>query len=205
MSYTRVTVLSAVLFACGVVQASTKVDIAFKGKTDLHYTDVCTDKGTAYKDYVFNYGQFECSPKFSEYGGVPLIKELKDYCDSKVQYDPVTGKVIDLKISYGEFNFNQLLNVLTERYGKGVDISSNAFTDPKLNIYYEWKDARGGRILLHTSSVSYVPEGKIFPVVSRYCTVLSIETKEMNALRDAMEKKSEAINKNRIRSNASKL
>lgn len=195
---------SLVLFCTGL-SAATKVDVSFKGKTELHYTDVCVNKGIPYRGRIFNYDQFECSPKFVEYGGVSLIKQMNDYCDSKVEYDPETGKLIALGINYDEDNFDNVLTVLTERYGKAIDKSSKNFTDPKLNVGFEWKDSKGGYVMLGMSSVTQVQEGRISPIVMRYCTTLTIGTKAMTNLRNAMEKKSEAVYKNKIKSNASKL
>ena len=181
------------------------MDIDFKGKKSLHYSDVCLGKGEAYTDLIFNYGQLICRPNFKEYGGVPLIAEMKDGCDSKVEYDPLTGKVIRLDINYKEYSFHNVMNVLSEKYGKPVDKSSNTFVDVNKNVMYEWVDSKGGYITLRTNSVNDFKKGAISPTVLRYCTVLSIRTREMQNMYDAMERKSDDVRKSKIKTDAGKL
>ena len=194
------------IFVGGVCFAgNAKVDIEFKGKKSLHYSDVCLGKGEVYTDLLFNFGQFVCKPNFKEYGGVPLIAEMKDGCDSKVEYDPLTGKLIDFDISYAESSFYEVMNVLSEKYGKPEDESKNAYVDTKKNLMYRWEDSKGGWIFLTMNSVHYFKKGHISPTVVRYCTVLSIRTREMQNLRDAMERKSDDIRKSKIKNNANKL
>ena len=136
---------------------------------------------------------------------MPLIENKGDYCDSEVFYDPLSSKLVSLAIKYDEYLFDKLNAVLTEKYGKALIKSEKTFTDPKLNVQHEWKDSNGGRILLGMSSVSKIPEGRLLPVVVRYCSYLKIETKEMsNSFELWMSRKDEQY-KNKLKSNASKL
>lgn len=204
VSFLKYIILFTSLLTCIGSNASTKVDVSFMGKTDLYYTDICFDKGVLYEGVFYN-GLYRCSPKFNEYGGMPLIKNSGDRCDSEVFYDPASGKVLSLEIKYDEYLFNKLDLVLAEKYGKGLSKSEKTFTDPKLNVKHEWKDSKGGRILLGMSSESKVPEGRLLPVVVRYCAYLKIQTKEMNNSFNLWMNRKDEQYKNKLKSNASKL
>lgn len=204
VSYSKIILFPMVLLTCIGSNAHTKVDVAFKGKTDLYYTDVCANKGTIYEG-VFYRGLYTCSLKFNEYGGLPLIKNNGEICDSEVFYEPASGKLINLKLSYDEYHFDNLIAIISERYGKGVYNSEKNSIDPKLGVKYEWSDAKGGRILLGVHSETKIPEGRLLPVVVRYCAFLTIKTKEMNNSFDLWWKGKDEQYKNKVKSNASKL
>ena len=192
--------LSQVTFA-----SNTKVDIEFKGKKSLHISDVCKEIGKPYRSIVLNYGQLECTPNFKDYGGVPLITEKKDSCDSTFEYEPSSGKLVRLEIKYEQNSFNKVLSVLSEKYGKPLFKSHTTFTDKLLNDSYTWEDSKGSYINLRLGSVAYFKEGSLVRTVERYCTVLDIRTIEMQNLYEAMRLKTEALQKNAIKENASKL
>lgn len=185
--------------------SKTKVEIEFKGKKSLHISDVCKEIGKPYTSLVFNYGQLECTPNFKDYGGVPLITEKKDSCDSSLEYEPSSGKLVRLEIKYEQSSFNQVLSVLTEKYGKPLFKSNKISTDKLLNDSYVWEDSKGSYINLRLGSVTYFKEGYILGTIERYCTVLDIRTIEMQNLYEAMRLKAEALRKNKIKENASKL
>lgn len=194
------------LIYCGLsVAGNAKVDIEFKGKKSLQYIDVCAGKGEPFRSALFNVGQFECKPNFKEYGGVQLIAQMNDNCDSKIQYDPSTGKVIALDLNYEESSFSRVLNILKEKYGEPADKSNKVFVNPALNVLYQWGDSKGSYINLHIGSVEQLKKGSLNPTVIRYCTILNIRTKEMLDLGSEMDNKREISNKRKIKSDADKL
>lgn len=194
------------LFLCGTTFANNaKVDIEFRGKKSIHISDVCKDIGKPHSSIVFDYGQLECTPNFKDYGGVALIAEKKDSCDSRLEYEPSSGKLVRLHIHYEQNSFDKVLNVLSEKYGKPAFKTEKIFTDKLLNDSYEWKDAKGSYITLSLNAVSYFKEGSLVRTVERYCTVLNIRTIEMQNLYETMRQNAEVSRKNKLKENASKL
>jgi len=194
------------LSLCGTTFANNaKVDIEFKGKKSIQISDVCKDIGKPYSKIVFDYGQLECTPNFKDYGGVPLTTEKKDSCDTIFEYEPTSGKLVNLEIKYEQNSFDRVLNVLSEKYGKPTFRTHKTSSDKILNEIYEWEDTKGGFISLRQDSVSYFKEGSLVRTVERYCTVLTIRTHEMKKLLESMRLKSEDSSKKSIREQAKKL
>jgi len=194
------------LILCGTTFANNaKVDIEFKGKKSILISDVCKNIGKPYSSIIFDYGQLECTPNFNEYGGIPLISEKKDSCDSKIEYEPTSGKLVKFEIKYERNSFDNVLNVLAEKYGKPTYRDVKISSDKSLNGIYEWEDAKGGYISLSLNAVAYFKEGSLVRTVERYCTVLNIRTHEMKNLFETMRVKSENSIKKSIIENAKKL
>ena len=192
--------LSEVTFA-----GNAKVDIEFKGKKSIHISEVCKEIGKPYSSNVFNYGQLECTPNFKEYGGVPLITVKNDICDSRLEYEPSSGKLIRLEIKFERNSLERVLSVLSEKYGKPVYTKFHTFVDKTLENSYEWEDAKGSYITLRLASVVNYKDGYLSYKVERYCTVLQLQTIEMQNITEAMKLKSEASSRNQIKEDASKL
>lgn len=194
------------LILCGTTFANNaKVDIEFKGKKSILISDVCKEIGKPYSGIVFDYGQLECTPNFKEYGGVPLTTERNDSCDSKIEYEPNSGKIVRLEIKYEKYSFDTILNVLAEKYGQPAYRTHKTYSDKSLNDIYEWEDSKGGFISLRLNSVAYFKEGSLVRTVERSCTVLNLRTNEMKNLLESMRVKSENLSKKSIRENAKKL
>jgi len=194
------------LFLCGTTFANNaKVDIEFKGKKSIHISDVCKDIGKPYSKIVFDYGQLECTPNFKDYGGVALIAERNDSCDSRLEYEPSSRKLVRLDIHYEQNSFDRVLSILSEKYGKPVFKTEKIFRDKLLNDSYEWNDAKGSYITFSLNAVSYFKEGSLIRTVERYCTVLSIRTIEMQKLYETMRQNAEESRKDKLKKDASKL
>lgn len=217
-------ILSIAIFWSGNSFAGTsKVDIEFKGKKSVRHTEVCSDPGTrlaledslvqtlASMDVFIDYDQYQCYPNFSEYGGIKLIQKKNDDCDSKLEFDLTSGIISNLKISYDKNSYNYILKILKEKYGsdKPGEIKWRDITVKT----HEWEDSKKGRIRLTEVERVYTHRSdRIFPDISRSCSILEIKTSAMHELKIKMEaeKKNKIlkeieIENNHLKSKANKL
>ena len=217
-------VLFIAIFWSGISFAGTsKVDIEFKGKKSVHHTEVCSDPGTrlpledslvqtlASMDLFIDYGQYQCYPNFSEYGGIKIIQKKNDDCDSKLDFDPISGMITNLKISYEKNSYSQIFKILKEKYGsdKPGEIKWRDITVKT----HEWEDSKKGLIRLTEVERVYTHRSdRISPDISRSCSILEIKTSAMHALTIKMEaeKKKKILKEldaenNDLKSNANKL
>ncbi len=130
------------------------MDVEFKGKKSVRHTEVCSDPGKrlhledrivqalARMDVFVDYGQYQCYPNFLEYGGIELVQKKDDECDSKLDFDPISGKISNLKISYEENSYGQIFKILKEKYGfdKPGEIKWRDITVKT----HEWEDSKKG-------------------------------------------------------------
>lgn len=213
----------AIFWSGNSFAGTSKVDIEFKGKKSVRHTEVCSDPGTrlpledslvqtlASMDVFIDYGQYQCYPNFSEYGGIKLIQKKNDGCDSKLDFDPRSGMISNLKISYDENSYSHILKILKEKYGsdKPGEIEWRDITVKT----HEWKDDKKGRIRLTEVERVYIHRSdRIIPDVSRSCSILEIKTSAMHELTIKMkiEKKKKIskeieIENNDLKSKANKL
>jgi hypothetical protein len=185
---------------------NTKTEIEFKGKKSLHYSEVCAEKGEKKnilefrKDSSFFWHDvYSCHPNFTEYGGEPLIKQQNRSCDSSIEYEPISGKVIRILISYQTSSFEKILETVSEKYGKPIISLRKDSPFPEKN--YTWKDNKGGYIFLSLTKELNINTKED----ARYCSTLSINTYVMQKLLIDIDGKIEAVRKNKIKNDSEKL
>lgn len=198
--------------------ASSKVDIEFKGKKSIRHTEVCSGPGTPFPaedriaqalarlDVFIDYGQYQCYPNFSEYGGLKLIQKKNDRCDSKIDLDPISGKISNLKINYDKNSYEYILEILREKYGPEKP-GKIELRDISVKTH-EWKDDKKGFIrLTEIERVHIHRSDRIVPDISRSCSVLEIKTSAMHELKVKMEieKKNKILKEIEIENNNLKI
>lgn len=212
-------VLFVAIFSSGNSFAEiSKVDIEFKGKKSVRHTEVCSTPGTrlaledsliqtlANMDVFIDYGQYQCYPNFSEYGGIKMIQRNNDGCDSKLDFDPISGLISNLKINYDKNSYNYIFKILKEKYGSDK-LGEIKWRDITVKTH-EWKDSKKGRIrLTELERVYNHRSDRIFPEISRSCSVLEIKTSVMNELTIKMEaeKKKKISNEIEVENNDLKI
>jgi hypothetical protein len=182
-------------------------DIEFKGKKTLNYKEICSGKGDKFADEKFgNKGQYVCKPNFKSYAGENLISEKNDGCDSAIEYDPVSGRVVDMYLRYPVDSSEKLLEVLTEKYGETKNQLQDIHVDKSLNFEYSWlgkSSISGGFIRLSKEAVLKTNNGT--SQVVRRCTTLRIMTSTMMDDSISMRERYDENKKRIIKNEASKL
>jgi hypothetical protein len=175
-------------------------EILFKGKSAINYKDVCNGNGEKYKENDIDYkGQYICKPNFRSYAGVQLIVEKNDACDSAIEYDAETGWVIRMYLRYPEQASEDLLNVLSEKYGNTRNLLENFYVDEFLNFSYNWVDERAGSLSLKKEVV------KNNNSIVRRCTTLRIHTRKMGDSSVILRDRYESNKRNRLKKEANRL
>jgi hypothetical protein len=182
-------------------------DIEFKGKKTLNYKEICSGKGEKYADEKFgNKGQYVCKPNFKSYAGESLISERNDGCDSAIEYDSVSGRVVDMFLRYPNDSAEKLLEVLTEKYGETKNQLQDIYVDKSLNFEYSWlgkSSISGGFIRLSKEAVVKTINGN--SQVVRRCTTLRIMTSTMMDDSISMRERYDGDKKRILKNEASKL
>jgi hypothetical protein len=185
-------------------------DIEFKGKKTLNYKEICSGKGEKYTDEKFgfsiNKGQYVCKPNFKTYAGENLISERNDGCDSAIEYDSVSGRVVDMYLRYPIDSSEKLLEVLTEKYGETKNQRQDIDVDKSLNFEYSWvgkSNISSGFIRLSKETVFKTINGN--HQVVRRCTTLRIMTSTMMDDSISMRERYDGDKKRILKTEASKL
>lgn len=185
--------------ACG----ASDVDIEFKGKKLLQYNELCSAPGVKFKGAGYSSAwKYECKPNFSSYAGESLINYNNDACDSKILYNNFNGRVVDIYLSYPDSASDNLLLVLSKKYGRVKNLFENTFQDESFNFKYTWSNYSG---LIDLDKLNARTNEGVNSNKGRRCTVMRIKTSVMFEEDISMTDKYKAERNKKIKDAASKL